>query len=62
MVKLHIKKGNESQFLCTTTVDKPIEELVKEVTAIYNGRLKISRVCSGKIFFESVFKSIVYPE
>ena len=48
MVKLHIKKGDESQFLYTATVDKPIDDLVKEVTAIYNGRLKISRICSGK--------------
>ncbi|XP_013778146.1 UPF0769 protein C21orf59-like isoform X2 [Limulus polyphemus] len=46
MVKLHIKKGNESQFLHETTVDVEISELLKDVVAIYNGRLKVGRICT----------------
>lgn len=47
MVKLHIKKGDESQFLYETTVEQPIDELVKDVCAIHNGRLKVQRICAG---------------
>lgn len=46
MVKLHIKKGDESQFLYETTVELPIDELVKDVCAIHNGRLKVQRICA----------------
>lgn len=49
MVKLHVKRGDESQFLYETTVDIPIDEIIKEVTVIYNGRLKIRRICDGKL-------------
>lgn len=49
MVKLHIKKGDESQFLYETTVEQPIDELVKDVCAIHNGRLKVQRICAGII-------------
>jgi hypothetical protein len=51
MVKLHIKRGDESQFLYETTVDKPVNEIIKEVTVIYNGRLKIRRICDGKLIY-----------
>lgn len=46
MVRLHLKRGDESQFLFTTTVEVPVETLVQQVTAIYNGRLKVDRICS----------------
>jgi hypothetical protein len=49
MVKLLVKRGDESKFLYETTVDKAIDEIVKEVTVIYNGRLKIRRICDGKL-------------
>lgn len=45
-MKLHIKKGDESQFLYETTVELPIDELVKDVCAIHNGRLKVQRICA----------------
>lgn len=48
MVQLHVKRGEESQFLYNTTVDVPLETVIKEVTAVYNGRLKVDRVCSGE--------------
>ena len=49
MVKLHIKKGDESQFQYETTVEMPIDDLLKDVSAIYNGRLKVQRICAGKL-------------
>ncbi|CAN9501866.1 unnamed protein product [Ophioblennius macclurei] len=46
MVQLHVKRGDESQFLFNTTVDAPLEEVIHQITAIYNGRLKVDRICS----------------
>ncbi|XP_031625919.1 cilia- and flagella-associated protein 298 [Contarinia nasturtii] len=46
MVFLHLKRGNESQFLFETSVTMPISKLNKEIVLMYNGRLKISRICS----------------
>lgn len=48
MVQLHVKRGDESQFLYSTTVDAPLETVIQQVTAIYNGRLKVDRLCSGE--------------
>ena len=49
MVKLHVKRGNESQFLYETALDKTVDEVVEDVTFIYNGRLKIGRICNGTL-------------
>jgi hypothetical protein len=49
MVKLHVKRGNESQFIYDTGLDKTVDEVVKDVTVIYNGRLKIGRICDGTL-------------
>ncbi|XP_046571567.1 cilia- and flagella-associated protein 298-like [Haliotis rubra] len=46
MVKLHIKKGDDSQFLYDTTVNILIDDLLRDLTAIYNGRLKVMRICA----------------
>uniref|UniRef100_A0A673YRL9 Cilia and flagella associated protein 298 n=1 Tax=Salmo trutta TaxID=8032 RepID=A0A673YRL9_SALTR len=46
MVQLHVKRGDESQFLFSTSVDVPLETLTQQVTAIYNTRLKVDRICS----------------
>lgn len=46
MVRLHVKHGDESQFLFDTTINVSVEELTKQVASIYNGRLKLSRICS----------------
>lgn len=48
MVQLHVKRGDESLFLFNTTVDTPLETLIQQITAIYNGRLKVERLCSGE--------------
>nr|CAD7265965.1 unnamed protein product [Timema shepardi] len=46
MVRLHIKRGDESQFLFDTSVTASVENVLTEVTIIYNGRLKVGRICS----------------
>ncbi|KAK2163902.1 hypothetical protein LSH36_72g03090 [Paralvinella palmiformis] len=46
MVKLNIKKGDEAQFLYDTTVQISIDDLIKEIIPIYNGRLKVGRIAS----------------
>lgn len=48
MVQLHVKRGQESQFLFNTTAQAPLETVIQQITAIYNGRLKVERLCSGK--------------
>lgn len=46
MVIIHVKKGDQSLFLYETTLKTQVEDLVTSVTAIYNGQLKIDRICS----------------
>lgn len=46
MVQLHVKRGDESQFLFSTSVDTSLDTLIQQITAIYNGRLKVDRICS----------------
>lgn len=45
MVVIHIKNKDESQFLYQTSLATSVDDLVKNVAQIYNGRLKIQRVC-----------------
>lgn len=47
MVRLNVKRGDESQFLYETTVTIGVEELVRSLVIIYNGRLKVQRICTG---------------
>ncbi|XP_073770290.1 cilia- and flagella-associated protein 298 isoform X1 [Danio rerio] len=46
MVQLHVKRGDESQFLFNTTVDVQIETLTQQICEIYNARLKVDRICT----------------
>ncbi|CAH2006126.1 unnamed protein product [Acanthoscelides obtectus] len=46
MVIVHVKHKDDSQFLFVTTLKTTVNELVNSVVAIYNGRLKIQRICS----------------
>lgn len=46
MVVLHVKRGNESQFLLNTTLLIELSALTMEIVCIFNGRLKIRRICS----------------
>lgn len=53
MVVIHIKHGDESQFLYETSLVTSVDECTLNITSIYNGRLKISRICCGdyRLFF-----------
>ncbi|CAG9858183.1 unnamed protein product [Phyllotreta striolata] len=46
MVIVHVKHKDTSQFLYETTLKTPVETLITSLVAIYNGRLKIDRICS----------------
>lgn len=46
MVRLHIKRGDENQFLYDTQTTVSAAQLLQEVAIIYNGRLKIGRICA----------------
>ncbi|XP_067421709.1 cilia- and flagella-associated protein 298 isoform X2 [Emydura macquarii macquarii] len=46
MVQLHVKRGDESQFLLETTGSISVEDLTQQVARIYNSRLKVQRICS----------------
>ena len=47
MVKLHVKKGDESFFLFETTVNVFVQDLVLPLVKLYNGLLKVQRLCQG---------------
>lgn len=49
MVKLNIKRGDESVFLCETTVDVVVGDLILQLVKIHNGILKVQRLCQGTI-------------
>lgn len=44
MVRLNIKRGDQSQFLYDTTLSTEISKVIHEITCIFNGRLKIGRI------------------
>ena len=47
MVLLHVKRGDESQFLLQAPGSSELEELTAQVARVYNARLKAQRLCSG---------------
>ena len=48
MVKLHIKRGDESQFLYETILPTLMSELMLQLVRLFNGRLKVDRLCQGR--------------
>jgi len=46
MVRLHIKRGDESKFLFDTTCPTSMAELIPQITDIFNERLRVERLCS----------------
>lgn len=47
MVRLHVKRADESQFLLEAAGSTRLADLAPLVARIYNGRLKVQRLCSG---------------
>lgn len=45
MVVLQVKRGDENLFLYETSINENTTNVIKDITAIYNGRLKIERIC-----------------
>lgn len=45
MVRLNLKRGDQSQFLFDTSLPTTIDQLLSSILAIFNGRLKIGRIC-----------------
>ena len=48
MVLLTVKRGDQVQFLYETALNRKTDEVIEDVAAIYNARLKVGRICSGK--------------
>ena len=46
-LQLHIKNGDTSQFLFEITVEILTAELIPQLVRLYNGRLKVDRLCQG---------------
>lgn len=61
MVRLIVKRGDEGQFLFDTNLDAKLEVLAREIVAIFNGRLKVMRVC-GEIEELAKFGPMHKPE
>ena len=51
MVLLHIKRGESSLFLYETSIRADISKLTFEIVTIYNGCLKVRRICAGLFIF-----------
>jgi len=46
MVVIHVKRRDQSQFLYETVASVNMDNVLGDLTAIYNGRLKIHRLCA----------------
>lgn len=46
MVKLSVKKGDDPQFVLETSLDQSVDDCLRVVCNVYNGRLKVDRLCS----------------
>ena len=46
MVRLHVKKGDDDLFLYDTAADTPINDLIRQICRIHNGRLKVFRMAA----------------
>ncbi|KAH8329712.1 hypothetical protein KR067_005038, partial [Drosophila pandora] len=45
MVVLQVKRGDETLFLFETSVNEKSDTVLRDLVAIYNGQLKVQRVC-----------------
>lgn len=61
MVRLVVKRGDEAQFLFDTKLEVHIEPLLLDIVAIFNGRLKVMRIC-GEIEELAKYGPMFMPE
>lgn len=61
MVQLVVKRGEEPQFLVDSKLGVRIESLLMEIVALFNGRLKVLRVC-GEIEELAKYGPMFKPE
>ncbi|XP_073980871.1 cilia- and flagella-associated protein 298 isoform X3 [Rhodnius prolixus] len=45
MVILNVKVGTETEFLYNTSVDADTDSVISDIVLLYNGQLKIGRIC-----------------
>ncbi|XP_032598986.1 cilia- and flagella-associated protein 298 [Drosophila grimshawi] len=45
MVVLHVKLGDQNVFLYETSVTETTDTVIRELISVFNGRLKIQRIC-----------------
>ncbi|XP_023165809.1 cilia- and flagella-associated protein 298 [Drosophila hydei] len=45
MVVLHVKRGDDHVFLYETSVNTATDTVIRELVSVYNGRLKVQRIC-----------------
>jgi len=45
MVILYVKRGDENLFLYETSVTSSTDAVIRELVSVFNGRLKIQRLC-----------------
>lgn len=55
MVILNVKVGTETEFLYNTSVDADTDSVISDIVLLYNGQLKIGRICIGKNFVKDFF-------
>ena len=56
MVKLHIKRGDESLFLYDTSTRIAMEELLHELVALSNAREQVLRLSEGKHKHNTIYQ------
>lgn len=61
MVLLVVKRGDEPTFIFDTTLEVQISSLLLDVVAIFNGRLKVLRIC-GEIEELAKYGPMLKPE
>lgn len=61
MVLIHVKHNDQSQFLYEAPLKTKVDDLAQNLTAIYNGRLKVDRIC-GEIEELAKYGTMYPPE
>ena len=60
MVKIHVKRGDESRFLFDTSCSASMEQLTTQLVRLHNAMLKVSRLCQGSVIMYVLRASHLY--